>query len=73
LSEQCGAVRFLALLDESFDAFVSVNEISEGPANVAFKVLREFRQDAIGFFIEIDLPSHHSASIACVSEPVNDT
>src|SRR5207245_2483008 len=63
LREQCGAVRFLALLDEGFDALVRMNQIGEGFANVAFKVSREFRQDAIGLLVEIDLPPHHSVSI----------
>ena len=60
--EQNSAVRFLALLDEGFDAFVSMNQIGEGSANVALKVPREFGQDAISLFVEIDLPSHHSIS-----------
>jgi len=48
LGLQRGAVSILALRDEDFEAFVSMNQIGQRATNVAFEILGKFRQDPCG-------------------------
>jgi len=54
----------LALLDESLQAFVGMDQLGKRLAEIASMLLCELYQHAIRFFVEFDLVPYHSISVS---------
>lgn len=65
LRKQRAPLGFFAPFNECFEAGVHMNQLRAGPAQIAVVFASQFRQNAVGVFVEFDLPTYHAVRISC--------